>query len=310
MMRVTSNTFTSQIIAGSQSAQSLLANLQQEISTGNDIQNPSDDPIAYSEATQTQQSLDQLSTYSAAATQASTLATQNNQAMTSLHQIIAQAGELLASVSSNMSPSDLKDVGTQMSSLVSQLTTVANQTYNGNYLFGGTSNQPPINASTQTYNSQANGDTTSIEVQPGNSVQTGIVAGQPGPPAVDGFLYDSSTGTDVLASLKQAVADLNSGNVTAVQGTDTTAINNSLTLLSTYVGSTASDIGAAQTAGDQISQQMVTQQDSLNGLTQTNLPNAEIQLQQLQNQYEATLEAGTRIMNLSIMNYLSAVSTT
>ena len=309
-MRITSNTFTSQIIAGSQSAQSLLANLQQEISTGNDIQNPSDNPIGYSEATQTQQSLDQLSTYSAAATQASTLATQNNQAMTSLHQIVAQAGELLASVSSNMSPSDLKDVGTQMSSLVSQLTTVANQKYNGNYLFGGTSNQPPINASTQTYNSQANGDTTSIEVQPGNSVQTGIVAGQPGPPAVDGFLYDSSTGTDVLASLKQAVADLNSGNVTAVQGADTTAINNSLTLLSTYVGSTASDIGAAQTAGDQISQQMVTQQDSLNGLTQTNLPNAEIQLQQLQNQYEATLEAGTRIMNLSIMNYLSAVSST
>jgi flagellar hook-associated protein 3 FlgL len=308
-MRITSNTFTNQILTGSQTAQAQLANLQQEISTGNDIQNPSDNPIAYSQASQTQQSLDQLSFYSTAATTASTLATQNNQAMTSVHQIVAQAGELLAGVSSNMSSSDLADVGTQMSSLISQLTSVVNQSSNGNYLFGGTSNQPPINASTQTYNNQSNGDTTSIEVQPGNSVQTGIVAGRPGSPPVDGFLYDSNTGTDVLGSLKQALADLNSGNVTALQGTDTTALNNSLDLVSTYVGSTASDISAAQTAGDQITQQITTQQNVVSGLTQTNLPDAMVQLQQLQNQYEATLEAGTRMMNLSIMNYLSAVST-
>jgi hypothetical protein len=187
---------------------------------------------------------------------------------------------------------------------------VVNQSSNGTYLFGGTSNQPPINASTQTYNSSANGQTTSIEVQPGNPVTTGIVAGQAGPPAVDGFLYDSSTGTDVLGSLKQALSDLNSGNVTALQGADTTAVNNSLNLVSSYVGSTASDIAAAQAAGNQITQQITAQEGTINGLTQTNLPDAMVQLQQLQNQYEATLEAGTRIMNLTIMNYLSNVATT
>jgi flagellar hook-associated protein 3 FlgL len=309
-MRITSNTFTNQIIAGSQAAQSQLSTLQQQISTGNDIETPSDDPIAYSQASEMQNSLNQLNAYSSAATEATTLTTQNNQAMTSLHQIVAQAGELLSSVTSSMSTSDLQDVGTQMSALISQLTSVVNQSSNGTYLFGGTSNQPPINASTQTYNSSANGQTTSIEVQPGNPVTTGIVAGQAGPPAVDGFLYDSSTGTDVLGSLKQALSDLNSGNVTALQGADTTAVNNSLNLVSSYVGSTASDIAAAQAAGNQITQQITAQEGTINGLTQTNLPDAMVQLQQLQNQYEATLEAGTRIMNLTIMNYLSNVATT
>lgn len=309
-MRITSNTYTSLINNSSQTSQQQLATLQQQISTGESVQFASDNPLAYEQASQAQTSLAQLNTYSTAATEAGALTAQNNSAMTSLHQIIARASELATSVTSNESTSDLQAIGTEMGSLVSQLTSIVNQqTVNGTYLFGGTSNQPPI-TSTGAYNSSTNGDETTIDVQPGNAVQTGIVAGRPGSPPVDGFLYDSSSGVDVLASLNQTISDLNSGNASAVQTTDLPALNHALNLVSQYVGSTAASMSAVQTASTTLSQQITSQGDQLNTLTQTNLPDAELQLQQIQNQYQASLEAGSRILSMSILNYISSVPTT
>jgi flagellar hook-associated protein 3 FlgL len=309
-MRITSNAYTNLILNSSQTSQQQLATLQQQISTGESVQFASDNPLAYEQASQTQTSLAQLNTYSTAATEASALTSQNNQAMTSLHQIVAQASELATSVTSNMSASDMQAIGTQIGTLVTEITSIANQqSSNGTYLFGGTSNQPPI-TSTGTYNSSTNGDETTIDVQPGNAVQTGIVAGRPGTPPVDGFLYDSSSGVDVLGALNQTVSDLNSGNAAAVQGADLTGLNNALNHVSQYVGSTAASMSAVQTASTTLSQQITSQSDQLNTLTQTNLPDAELQLQQIQNQYQASLEAGSRILSMSILNYIGSVPTT
>jgi flagellar hook-associated protein 3 FlgL len=309
-MRVTSNTYTNLIVSSSQTAQQQLATLQQEISTGNSIQDPSDDPSLYSEAAQDQNTLSQLGQYTQASAAATTLTAQNNQAMTSLHQIVAQAGEYLAGVTSNLSSGDLQSIGTEMQGLVTELTSIVNQKgTDGSYLFGGTSNQAPVTSS-GTYNTGTNGDTSTIDVQSGNPVQVTIAAGSAGPPAVDGFLYDSSSGTDVLAALTQAVSDLNSGNTTALQGADTTAVSNALNLVSSYVGSTAASMSAVATATTQLSQQSTSEENTINGLVQTNLPTASVQLQQLEMQYQASLEAGTRVMNLSILNYIDQVSTT
>jgi flagellar hook-associated protein 3 FlgL len=307
-MRVTSTTYPNLIINSSQSSQQQLAELQQEISTGDSVQFASDNPLSYQLAAQDQSTISQLNAFSSAASQATTLTSQNNQAMTTLHQLVAQAGEYATSVTTNMSSSDMQNLGTEMSALLSQITTVANQTYNGNYLFGGTSNQAPITSS-GAYNSATNGQGQSIEVAQGNSVQTGIVAGRPGSPAVDGFLYDSSSGVDVLGSIQQTIADLNSGNVSAVQTTDMPALDNALNLVSKYVGSTAANMAAVSTASQTITQQLSSQNNQLNTLTQTNLPNVTVQLQQIQNQYEASLEAGSRILSLSLMNYIGSVPT-
>jgi flagellin-like hook-associated protein FlgL len=309
-MRVTSSTYTNLLISSSQSSQQALAVLQQQISSGDSIQFASDNPVEYQQAAQTQTSLAQLNAYSNAATEANSLTSQNNSAMTNLHQLMAQATEDVASITSNTPASGLQDIATELSSLVTSLTSIANQkSSTGTYLFGGTSNQAPI-TSAGTYNTGANGTTTTIDVQPGNSVQTSIVAGQPGPPAVDGFLYDSSSGVDILGSLNQTIADLNAGNSSAVMSTDAPALNKGLDHISLFVGSTAAAMSAVQTASTAVQQQMTSESNQLNALTQTNLPDATLQLQQIQTQYQASLEAGSRILGLSMLNYMSSIPST
>ena len=308
-MRVTSNTYSNLVLTSSANSQYKLAQLQSEISTGNSIQSASDNPEVYNMAASEQATLNQLTNYTQAASTATTMTATNNTAMTSLHQLVAQAGEYLAGVTSNSTQSTLSDIGTEMSSLITQLTSIANQKdSSGNYLFGGTANVAPINSSTGAYNTGTNGGTSTLDVQPGNAVQVSIAAGSAAS-GTSGFLYDASSGTDVLAALTQARNDLNSGNTTALLGADTTAVSNALNLVSSYVGSTAASMAAVSTATTQLSTQTASTQNIVNNLVQTNLPTASLQLQQVQNQYEAALEAGTRVMNLSILNYIGAVST-
>lgn len=308
-MRVTSNTYSNLLINSSNSAQYQLATLQQQISSGDSIQFASDDPLAYEQASQNQTALAQLNAYTTAANTATTQTSANFQAMTSVHQIMASASELVTGVTSNMTTAQMQSVGTELQSLLTQLTSAVNKQSNGTYLFGGTSNQPPLDSSGN-YNTATNGTETSVEVGQGNAVQTGIVAGRPnGTPPVDGFLYDSSSGVDVVASLKQAISDLNSGNGTAAISTDLPALNASLDHVSMYVGKTAASMSAVQTATNSLTQQTTSQHNQLNALTQTNLATVSLQLQQVQNQYQASLEAGTRLMNLSILNYISSVGT-
>jgi hypothetical protein len=126
---------------------------------------------------------------------------------------------------------------------------------------------------------------------------------------VDGFLYDSTSGVDVVAALKQTITDLNNGDANAVQTTDVPALNAALNQMSLYVGSTAASMAAVSSANTQNQAQVTSESNHLNSLTQTNLPNATVQLQQIQNQYEATLEAGSRILSLSILNYLGTTTT-
>jgi flagellar hook-associated protein 3 FlgL len=308
-MRVSSDTLSQFLINGSQAAQQSLATLQQQISTGNSVTEASDNPLAFSEASQTQAELAQLNSYASAISSATTATSANNSAMTQIHQLVAQASEYATTVDGTMSASAMQNLGTETSSLITQITSIVNQQGpDGTYLFGGTSNQPPL-TSTGAYNSAANGTTTTTEVAAGNAVQTSIVAGGSGTPPADGFLYDSATGVDVMAALQQTVTDLNSGNASAVQSTDLPALNAALDQISMYVGSTAASMSAVSLASTQNQAQISSDGNHLNALTQTNLPVATVQLQQIQNQYEATLEAGSRVLGLSLLNYLSSVPT-
>ena len=92
------------------------------------------------------------------------------------------------------------------------------------------------------------------------------------------------------------MTDLNAGNASAVQSTDLPALNKALDHVSMYVGSTAASMSAVSSASQILTQQLTSQNNQLNDLTQTNLPNVTVQLQQIQTQYQASLAAGSRIL--------------
>jgi len=308
-MRINSNALTQWVVSGSQASQIQLAKLEQDLSTGNDVTQASDNPLAYTQASQTQASLAQLNAYASAISTATTTTSANNSAMSAIYNLVSKAGENATLVTTGTSTANMADYATELSSLLTQVISAANQKdVNGNYMFGGTNNQVPL-SSTGTFTAAANGQVNSTLLAPGNSLQTTIVTGNPnGSPPTDGFLYDSASGVNVIATLQQTISDLNAGNATAVQTTDVPALNKALDLISSFVGSTAASMSAVTAAKTQNTAQVTSEGNNLNLLTQTNVATASVQLQQIQNQYQATLEAGSRVLGLSILNYLGSTT--
>ena len=227
--------------------------------------------------------------------------------MTSLHQLVAQASELATSVTSNMSASDLQAVGTEMNALVSQLTSIVNQkTANGNYLFGGTANQPPI-TSAGTYNSATNGDDTTIEVAAGQS-RADQHRGRPLRVA-PGRRLSLRFNLGSRRARRPATDHHRSQRRQCLRRAD-----RPICPRSTKPSTTSPHMSEApppacppsRPPAPDSSSRSPRENNQFNALTQTNLPNATVQLQQIQMQYQATLEAGTRILGLSILNYIAS----
>lgn len=314
-MRITTNQFPTTLSAQLQGLLQKEIDYEAQSSTGLRITQPSDDPSGYHNAQIIQTELATNQSYINTNNNVSDLASYNHQAMSDLQTALTSAGEIATKANSTYSDSDLKAMATQLDGIISEVASVANRQKDGNYLFGGTSNQAPITVTgsppVYSYNTSTNGSTTTAQLTAGASpVSTGILAGRStGTPTTDGFLYDSTTTppTDTLTALIKLRDDLNLGQagVSAIQNTDLAAINQASDLASKYVGSTAAQMTSINLNLTTLQNQVQTNKTSLSNVTGADLANAITQLQQTTTNYQAALQSGAKILNLSIMDYLS-----
>ncbi len=148
-IRVTNSMFTDQFRNEINSSLTLQANIQNQISSGLAFTQPSDSPLSFSLLKQQETSQTETNGYLTATSEASNEATTNSNAMSSLQNVMTQAGSLATQgVNTTLGSEGLIALGTEMATLVDQVQSIANQNENGYYSFGGTQNQPPVNAST------------------------------------------------------------------------------------------------------------------------------------------------------------------
>jgi len=302
-MRVATDTFTNTMIQQIQTLSAQQNQYQQELSTGNRITNPSDDPAAMNQVMGMEsqmQALQQISSNNSLATQ---ITQQSYSALNNLQTISTSAGELATEGSSGTtSPTDYAAYSQQLTQLVKQALDTANSQYNGTYIFGGTqTNTPPFTA---TYDAAGNiTGVTYTGTAAGISMETG--QGNTVSPYTDGATNQQMAGfINNLISLQGAMS---SASATAVQGTQTSLQTSEDSILTAVsgVGAIQSGLQADQT----LNQSAFT---SLQGLvsddTSTDVATTTVQFTQAQDAYQAALEAGAKIMQDPLLSLLSAVS--
>ena len=204
--------------------------LQNEVSTGLSIQQPSDNPTAM------ENTLNDLSNAAAQTQYSTNISTLQSRAdliyssLQSLQTITSQAGTIATEAGSpTASASQLTNYSNQVQQLIQQAVSVLNAQApgTGQYLFGGTnSGQPPYTTTTD-----ANGNITGVTYQGNSSVnQTEVAAGftvavdVPGANTTGtgayGLVTDSRTGADLFNHLITLQNDLSSGNTSAISSTD------------------------------------------------------------------------------------------
>lgn len=313
-MRVASNSYTNLLVGQLNVLTARQYLLQNQVSSGLRVQSASDDPAAMHDT------LNYLGDKSAQTQYSSNISALQNRGnviynvLQSLQTISSRVGEL-----ATLGADDTKTQATRdtYASEVNQLIGQAMQLVNtkdpatGQYLFGGTASaQAPFTATTDSngnitgvsYNGNASLNQT--EIASGVTVNVDIAGANTSGTGPRGLVADSQSGADLFNHLIALRDDLTTGNTSAIANTDTGNLqkdDDNLLFQISNNGVVQNRLSAAATFATSNSQAL---DKMISDASSADMVQTMVQLNQAQNAYQAALASGSKIMQLSLLNYL------
>jgi flagellar hook-associated protein 3 FlgL len=276
----------------------------QQLTTGRRVNQASDDPSAAALEVNIAYQMDGCDQYlrsiSSIYSELQTADSSLNSVVTALQRALTLGTE---GANGTMSQDNRATVAQEITGISQQVLSIANLTFNGHYVFGGTANSQQAYVSDPTAPGgvayQGNDHVNSVEIEPGQS----IAVNQPG-----SALFTAS-GANVFQALQDLASALQDPNSTTDDiGDATTEVRNAynqLTSSRAFYGSTIDQLVGAEDFLNSEKVQLSQQQNSTVGVDMnvaaTNLSNAE----QARN---AAVQAASTLSSLSLMDYVSSLS--
>lgn len=269
----------------------------QEMSTGKSVNNLSDNPAA-----------------AAALVGNDALTSENDQFLTNISDVqgtlqaassaLNNAGQILTTAitvgaqgaNGTVSAADRQALAQQVQGLQQEMLSLANTTYQGVYVFGGTnvSAAPFAQDASSPSGVQYNGNSgvTSVEIAEGQSLQTNVAGNQ---------LFLNSSGS-VFGALNDLANALTTGNGIAAANTE---VQQAFAQLNTQQVTYSNALSQLQGTQNYLNQEQVNLSSQQNQLVGANLTTVVAQDSQDQVDLEAALTATSQVLSLpSLLNYL------
>jgi flagellar hook-associated protein 3 FlgL len=310
-MRVTSNTFTSQMVDQLGGLASRQARLQSQAATGQRVVNPSDDPVAARRVLNFQAESRTIDQFQRNIAREKNTATLNFGVLKSLKKISDRASEIATLADGLKSPEELRIYAAQVGELIKQGVQLMNTKNGSNYLFGGTINdRAPFDltvdaAGTPTAVSyQGNSDVAEVQVAEGVTLSAQAVGANTSGAGPRGVVTDTGSGADFFRHLIELQNNLTSGNTDAIANTDRANLQNDEDNIIFHMGLNGVVQGrldvADATAGDRLS----ALDQRISGEVDADLAQTLVQLTQTQTAYQAALQSGAKVMQVTLLDYL------
>lgn len=281
-----------------QQSSSKLQTAFQQVSTGLKVNSPSDNPAAAAIATQLQSQAADVDQYSRNIDSALAQAQSADSVLSSVVSLLNRALTLgTEGASGTTSASNRQAIATEVHGLLSNVVSLANTSFQGLSLFGGTVSgkaaftADPGSVTGYTYN----GNSTVNLITVGNSLS--VQANIPG-----STLFDHPN-SSVLGALSSLANALNSGSSAAI-GTATVSITAALNFVTqqhVVYGSTINQLNAQETY---LSQEKVTLSSREFSLVGIDTATAAEQLTQAEATNSAIFAAAAKVLQNNLLNYL------
>jgi flagellar hook-associated protein 3 FlgL len=290
-----------QLISGLNSDQAQQANYEEQLSTGDVINQPSDNPSGAAYLLQLNGSLSRAQQYASNATDGSGWLSLGNSTMNQILSALQQVQQTVLSVSGASlasEPGAMQALAAQVTSARQELINLGNTTYGGQAIFAGTGNV------TQAYDQNGNyvggGSAPTRTVAPGVQVAVAVTGDQVFGSGSTGLL--GSTG--ILAQIAQ---DLQTGTTASLNNVETTDAQTLSTAI-TQVSDQAAQMGANYQRMQAFSQQATNTQQALqaqiSGIDSTNVGQVTTELTQAQQSYQSALWATSQLSQESLVQFL------
>ncbi|HEX4343229.1 MAG TPA: flagellar hook-associated protein FlgL [Verrucomicrobiae bacterium] len=311
-MRVTGNYFQSAFVNQVNDLSLRQQRLQNQVSTGQRISAPEDDPAAVQRTLDLQSDQSAVNQYSSNITSLQSLATSSFNAISAVKTVSDRAGEIATLADGTRSSADLQSYATEVTGLIKQAVQTMNSQQDGNYIFGGTqSGQPPFvmttdangNVTGVTY--QGNTATTQAQIDSSTAVTVDVPGANTSGTGAHGVITDSRTGADFFNHLISLQNNLLAGNTNAISTTDTPALSNDENNLISQIsnnGAIQTQLNTAQTANGKLSTSLTA---SVSSEADVDMTDTIVQLNQAQYAYQAALQSGAGVLQKSLLDYIS-----
>lgn len=297
-MRVTFNSYREDSIPQINRNAANQAKLQQQISSGQNITTADQDPLTAQRILDLQGDTAQTQQYYQNAGLALDINKVAYNAVDGARQASDRASEIMSSVNDMTLPDQMTANATEINGLIEKALASANSQYDGKYLLGGTKNDAPPFVATR----DADGNITGVTYNgaaKGPDFQTGPNSTVSPYPTGDA----NSAVADFMNNLVSTRDAFKSGNPSTVLAQNTVLQGSNDALMGTLA-----DLGSQQKTLQDVQTTASTNYDNLNnkisGYNDVNLAQATIDLTKSQVAYQASLQATSKIMQHSLLDYL------
>ena len=297
-MRVATDSFYQNILQGLFTRSNDLNNIEEKVSSGKNINRPSDDPISMVSSLNFQTALSQVTQYSQNIQTGNLWLSSSETAISQASDLANQAQQIATQMGTGtQTDASRTQAAAEVDQLLDQAISLGNTQVAGKYIFAGyrTSTAPFSKTTVGGVDTvMYNGDTNDFQIQVGTNEQ--VTVGKNGQTVfVDSNLFTA------LENLKQAITnnDLPSIQQQAhtLQGTEDS--------LQTQLA----DVGIKQNRltdkQNLLAQWSTNIQDQISNLENVDYNQAILELQQKQTAYEIALQSAAKISQLSLQNFMS-----
>lgn len=275
-----------QNLAGSlNQTQATLQQLSAQISSGARFNTLSADPVSSGQNVLLLNQIQQDDSF----TQTSSLVTGQLQvADSALGSVVTQLTQAISLATSanngTMNSSNVKSIASQISGILGEVTTLANTSYQGQYIFAGSqSSVAPFSTSTATSPAvttySGDSDINYLQLPNGEQIQLNVPGDQ---------IFSGSGSNNVFAALNALIADYSSGTVDTTKAvSDTQALNTALNYVSQQRVTIDNSITQLTAASDAVSNEQVQLTAAQTNLMQADIAQLATQLSLAESQQTA-----------------------
>lgn len=322
--RITSQMIGNSTVATIETDLNQLDQTQQQLSTGLQINQPSDNPFGAALAISLNGQVAAYSAYQSNVAQGTAWVQSASASLQSIQQTTQTLRELVVQAANGtMSPTDLKDVGQEVLQYMAQIKQSADAQYDGSYLFAGdnVTQQPWVPTATappppgedafsgnQNSISYAIGPSTQIKVTANlyEVLGNGNTGGTAGSSSSGGGAVNADGSGGLLATLRSVYNDL-TGAGGGTQNDLQNQLKNLDTNISALEGLQAS-MGATQDslqmASTRLTALSTSAQTDAGNVEDTDMAKATVQFSTEQAGYQAALQSAANIIQTSLLNFL------
>ena len=297
-MRVNPN-YTSDLVNLMDQAQQTENNAVQELSTGRRVNLPSDDPSAEAAMVGENSQSAAVDQYTASSDSLTDVLNTANSTLDSVTTLLQRAVSLgVEGANGTMNQTDLNSIAVEVSGIQSQVLSLANSSYAGQYLFSGTASgttpyvADPANPTQIDY--AGNNDQNQVQIGTGLSVASNL----------PGSSIFSQSGFNVFDALQSLVTALQSGDSSSISSAEV-SVSNSLNAVDTaqvFYGNTVNEL---TTNESYLSQEKLNITTYENTLVASDTANAATDVTQAETVLNATIAAAAQInQQANLLNYI------